>query len=150
MPIILKDATCTHGTNVFAIKICKSFWKTFYKQEIIKLLNRNNNGKCQEEIMMYLPCWNIDVMKKMMFCVFLGHKRQKLFWGIRRGPSSNFVVVIFLLTSLRNGYFLRRRLKCYRLLMEEITVLTVFDIRLQASSRISMRNRFLYDGWVYF
>ena len=33
--------------------------------------------------------------------------------------------------------------------MAEIAVLVVFDIQLQASSQISMRNRFVYDGWVY-
>ena len=81
--------------------------------------------------------------EKMTFCVFIGHERQKQFWGfifISRVPPSNVVVVTFL----------RRRLKRYRLLMEEIAVLMVFDIWLQASSRISMRNRFVYDRWVYF
>ena len=52
--------------------------------------------------------------KKMTLCVFIGHERQKLFLGIfifiRRVPPSNLVVVTFLLTSLRNGYVLRRRL----------------------------------------
>ena len=88
----------------------------------------------------------------MTFFVLIGHERQKLFWGIiifiRRVPPSNFVVVTFLLTSLRQGYFLRRRLKRYRLLMAEIAVLMVFDIRLHASSQIAMQNRFVYDGWV--
>ena len=92
--------------------------------------------------------------KKMTFCVFIGHERQKLFWGIiifiRRVIPSNFAVVTFLLTSLRKGYYLRRRFKRYRLLMEKIAVLIVFDIRLQASSRISMRNRCVYNEWVYF
>ena len=73
--------------------------------------------------------------EKMTFCAFIGREQQKLFWGIilfiRRVPPSNFVVVTFLLTSLRKGYFLRRRLKRYRLLMEKIAVLMVFDIRLQ-------------------
>ena len=90
--------------------------------------------------------------EKMTFCVFVGHERHKLFWGIfifiRRVPQSNLVVVTSLLTSFRKGYFLRRRLKRYRLLMAEIAVLMVFDIRLHASSRISMRNRFVYDGSV--
>ena len=95
----------------------------------------------------------MDVMKNVTFCVFIGHERQKLFWGIiyfiRRVLPSNFVVVTFLLSSLRKGHFLRRRLKRYRPLMEKIAVLMVFDIRLHASSRISMRNRHVYDGWVY-
>ena len=52
--------------------------------------------------------------EKMTFCVFIGHERQKLFWGIiifirRVPPSTVVVVVIFLLTSLRKSYFLRRR-----------------------------------------
>ena len=93
-------------------------------------------------------------MKKVTFCVFVDHEWQKLFRGInffiRRVLPSNFVVVTFLLTSLRKGYFLRRRLKRYRLLIEKIAVLMLFDIRLQASSRISMRNRCVYDGWVMY
>ena len=94
----------------------------------------------------------MDVLIKVTFCVFIGHELQKLFWNIiifiMRVLPSNFVVVTFLLTSLRKGYFLRRRLKRYRLLMETIAVLMLFDSRLQASSRISMRNRCVYDGWV--
>ena len=90
--------------------------------------------------------------EKMTFCVIIGHERQKLFWGIkifiRRVPPSNCVVVTFLLTSFRKGYFLCRRLKRHRLLMAEIAVLMVFDIRLQTSRRIAMRNRFVFDGWV--
>ena len=89
--------------------------------------------------------------EKMMFCVFIGHEGQNLFWGIfifiRRVAPSNLVVVTSLLTSLRKDFFLRRRLKRYRLLMAEIADLMVFDIRLQASSRISMPNRFMYDGY---
>ena len=92
--------------------------------------------------------------EKMTFCIFIGQERQKLFWGIfifiRRVPPSNLVVVTFLLTSLRKRYFLRRRLNRYRLLMAEIAVLMVFDIRLHASSLISARNRFVYDGRVSF
>ena len=34
--------------------------------------------------------------------------------------------------------------------MEKIAVFMLIDIRLQASSRISMRNRCVYDAWVYF
>ena len=51
--------------------------------------------------------------EKMKFFGFVGHERQKLFWGIfifiKRVPPSNVVVVTFLLTSLRKGYFLCRR-----------------------------------------
>ena len=68
--------------------------------------------------------------EEMTFCVFIGLERPKLSWGIfifiRRDPPSNLVVVTFLLTSLRKGYCLRRRLKRYRLLMAEIAVFMVF------------------------
>ena len=54
----------------------------------------------------------------------------------------------YLLTSLRKGCFSRRRLRRYRLLMAEIAVSMVFEIRLQASSRISIRNRLcMMDGY---
>ena len=90
--------------------------------------------------------------EKMTFCVFIGHERQKLFWGIltfiRRVPPSNLAVVTFLLSSFRKGCFLRRRLKRCRLSMAEMSVLMAFDILLQTSSRSSMRNIFVYDGWV--
>ena len=56
----------------------------------------------------------------------------------------------FSLTSLRKGYFLRRRLKRYRLLMAEIALSMAFDIRLHASSRNSMRTRFVYDDGYHF
>ena len=84
--------------------------------------------------------------EKMTFCV--RHERQKLFWDIiifiRRVPPSNYVVVTF------KGLFLTSTTQ---------TLLTFnggncsfdvffFYIRLQASSLISMRNRFVYDGWV--
>ena len=106
-----------------------------------------------------LPYLNMDVIRKMTFYIFIGHERQKLFWGIiifiRRVPPSNLVVVTFLLTSLRKGYFLCRWLKRYRLLMADIAVLMfffffflVFFIRWHASSQISMQNRFVYCGWV--
>ena len=89
--------------------------------------------------------------EKMTFCVFIGHERQ-LFWGIiifiMIVPPSNLVAVTFFLASLRKGYFLRRRLKRYRLLIAEIAVLLVSDVRLHASSQHSMRNRFVYYGWV--
>ena len=55
-----------------------------------------------------------------------------------------YVVVTFLLTSLRKGYFLRR----YRRLMASIALLMVFNIQLQASSRIPMQNRFVYNRWL--
>ena len=58
--------------------------------------------------------------EEMTFCVFIGHERQKLFWGIfsliRRVPVSNFA----------NVHSLRRRLKRYRSLMAEIAVLMFF------------------------
>ena len=123
--------------------------KTFEKKQKWKAsVTRRNNDN---------DVWTFAMLKygrneKMTFCVFIGHERQRLFWDIfifiRRVPSSNFVVVTFLLISLRKVYFLRRRLERYRLLMTEIAIFIVFYIRLHASSRISMRNRFVYDGWV--
>ena len=90
----------------------------------------------------------MDVKKKWRSAYFIGHERHKVFWGIfivMMGVSpSNFVVVTFFLTSIQKGYFLRWLLRCYRCLMAESAVLVVFDIRLQASSRISIRNR-LYE-----
>ena len=112
-----------------------------------KALRRNNGNDIGTFAM--LKCGRNE---KMTFCVFIGHERQKLFWGmfifIRRVPPSNLVILTNMLASFRKGYFLRRRLKRYLLLMAEIAVLMVFDIRLHASSRISLRNRFMYDGWV--
>ena len=53
---------------------------------------------------------------KNMLCVFIGNKRNNLFWGIfnynyfvMRVPPLKFVVVSFLLTSLPKDYFLPRR-----------------------------------------
>ena len=47
---------------------------------------------------------------KMTFCVFMRQERHKPFWGmfifIMGVSPSNFVVVSFLLTSLRKGLFL--------------------------------------------
>ena len=90
----------------------------------------------------------------MTFCVFISQERHKLFRGIfifiGGVPPSNFVVVTFLLTALRKCYFLRLRLKRYILLMTKIAVLMVFDIGVQASIQIAMRNRYVYDGWILF
>ena len=117
------------------MKFHKSLWKLFYKKEIIKVWKETKMESVKK---------NMDVMKKVTFCIFIGHKRQKLFWGtiivIRRVLPSNFVIVTFLLTSLRKVYSLRRLLKHYWLLMEKIAVLILFCIRLQASSWISMQS----------
>ena len=133
------------GTTIFAVKFRKSLWKLFYKQEIIKILKRNTHGKSQEEIriMMWglLPCWNMDVIKKWRSALLLVTNNKNCFGAslvfIRRVPPSNLSLWRFLLTSLRKGYFLCRRCKRYPLLIEEIAILMVFDIRLQASSRNS-------------
>ena len=62
----------------------------------------------------------MDVMKKDVLR-FIGHERQKLFGGIfifiRRVPLSNLVVLTFVTKPLRKCYFLRRRLKRYRLFL---------------------------------
>ena len=150
---ILKDAPCVHGTTVFAMKFRKSLWKLLSKQEIIKLLNRINTGKRQKEIMKnmwgLLPCLKYGRNENMTFCSLIGHERHELFWGIFNfimGVSpSHFVVVTLLLTK---GLFLTSTTQTLPILMAEIAVLMDFYIRLQASSRISMRNRFLNDVWI--
>ena len=52
--------------------------------------------------------------EKMTFCIFVGHKRHKLFWGIfifiMGVPQLSFLVASFLLTSLRQDYLLRSTL----------------------------------------
>ena len=117
--------------------------KKFEKKQKWKASRTNNDNDVGAFAV--LKYWRNE---KMTLCVLIGHERQTLFWGIfifiRRVPPSNLVVVTFLLTSLRNGYFLRRGPQRYRLLMAEIAVLIVFYIRLHASSRISMRNRLVY------
>ena len=49
---------------------------------------------------------------KMTFCIFMSQERHKPFLGmfifIMGVSPSNFVVLSFLLTSLRKGYFLRQ------------------------------------------
>ena len=89
---------------------------------------------------------------KMTFCVFMSQESHKPFLGmfifITGVSPSNFVVVSFLLTSLRKGYLLRQRIRRYRFLKAGTAVLLVLSILLPASTRISMQNRFLYDGWM--
>ena len=106
--------------------------------------------------------WHFSTL--LTFSVYIEQVRHQLHWSsiyiywsrttktvlrhhyfIRRVIRSNFVVVTFLLISLRKGHFKR-----YWFLMAEIALFMVFDIRLQASSCISMRNRwFVYAGWIY-
>ena len=130
-PTILKDATCAHDTNAFAMKFRKSLKQLFYKQEIIKQKSkRNKNGKRREYDDVETAMLKYGRNEKMTFFVFIDHERQKLFWGIfifiRRVPPSNLVGVTFLLTSLWKGYILRRRHKRYWPLMAEIAVLMFF------------------------
>ena len=92
---------------------------------------------------------------KMTFCVFMSQERHKPFLGmfifIMGVFPSNFVVVSFLLTSLRKGYFLRQRIRRYRFLKAGTVVLLVLNILLPASTRISMRIDFcMMDGWIRF
>ena len=89
---------------------------------------------------------------KMTFCVSMSQERHKPFLGmfifIMGVSPSNFVVVSFLLTSLRKGYLLRQRIRRYLFLKAGTAVLLVLTILLQASTGISLRNRFFYDGWM--
>ena len=126
-PVIYKDAPCARDTSVFAKEFRKSLWKLFYKQEIIKILKRNNNGKRKEQIMIMMSglllCWNMDEMQKKKkkkendILPFYESRTPYPFLAILifiMGVSlSNFVVVSFLLTSLRKVYFLRQRLRRY-------------------------------------
>ena len=99
--------------------------KKFEKKQKWKASRRNNDDDVGTFAML-----KYGRNEKMTFCILIGHDRQKRFWGIfifiSRVPPSTFVVVTFLLTSLRKGYFLRRRLNLYRLLMAEIAVLMFF------------------------
>ena len=89
---------------------------------------------------------------KMMLCVSMSQERHKpilgMFIFIMGVSPSNFAVVSFLFTSLRKGYFLRQRIRRYRFLKAGTAVLLDLNILLPASTRISMRNRFLYNGWM--
>ena len=83
----------------------------------MKMSKRNSNGKREEEIMANLLACAIlkyGRYKKMLFCAFVGHERYKLLWNIFNVivgvPPSSFVIVSFLLTSLRKDYFVLRRL----------------------------------------
>ena len=128
----------------------------FDKQDIIQILKRNNNEKRQEKNndndIGTFAMLTYGRNAKMTFSVFMSQERHKPFLGmfifIMGVFPSNFVVVSFLLTSLRKGYFLRQRIGRYRFLKAGTAVLLVLNILLPASTRISMRNRFLYDGWM--
>ena len=55
--LIYKDTPRARGTRVFAMKFRKSLWKLFYKQEIIKGLEKKKkkkNRKLQKEIMIIM------------------------------------------------------------------------------------------------
>ena len=60
-------------------------------------------------------------------------------------PPSNFVVVSFLLRSV--SYFNNSNATDFNGGNCSVVVL---DIRLTASSRISMQNRFMHDRWIRF
>ena len=82
-PTILKVALCTHDTNVFATKFRKILWKLVlnHKKKIKtkqkwKTSRRNNDNDVRTFVML-----KYGRNEKMMFCVFIGHERQKLFWG---------------------------------------------------------------------
>ena len=72
---------------------------------------------------------------KMTFYVFMSQERHKPFLCmlifIMGVSPSNFVVVSFLLTSLRKGYFLRQRIRRYRFLKAGTAVLLVLNILLR-------------------
>ena len=119
----------------------------FWKETIMKSVKKNNDNDIGTFAML-----TYGRNAKMTFCVFMSQERHKPFLGmfifIIGVSPSNFVVVSFLLTSLRKGYFSRQWIRRYRFLKAGTAVLLVLNILLPASTRISMRNRFLYDGWM--
>ena len=79
--------------------------KIFEKKKKWKASRANNdNGVATFAMLKY------GRNEKIKFCVFIGHERQKLFGAIiifiKRVPSSNLVVVTFLLTPLQKRIFL--------------------------------------------
>ena len=48
---ILENTPCAQGIGVFAMKLCYGLGKLFYKFKNITILNRNNNGTRQIQIM---------------------------------------------------------------------------------------------------
>ena len=72
--------------------------------------------------------------EKLMFCVFTGHERQKLFWGNHyfhwESPYIKFSCCDFLAGFLTKGLFLTSATQMLPTLMAEIAVLMVFDIRM--------------------
>ena len=104
-------------------------------------------------IMMHglLPCWNMNVMRKWTFCVFVGHEQQTLILGILIFMISiKFCCCEFLVNIYTKGLLLTSTTPRQQILMAEIIVLLDLDIRLPASSRIVVGNRFVYDGWITF
>ena len=77
-PTILKDAPCTRDTNVFAKAIESCFTnKESSKYHEWKLSRRNNDNDVGTFVML-----KYGRNEKLTFRVFIGHERQKLFWGI--------------------------------------------------------------------
>ena len=96
----------------------------------------------------------MDEMQKMTFCVFMSHERRKPFLGhfyFHYGSLSiKCCCCEFLVNVFTKGLFLTSTTPTLLNLMAEFAVSLVLNIRLPASSRISMRNRFVYDGWIRF
>ena len=120
-PTILKDAACTRDTKVFA----KAFESCYTNKESSKyhewkLSRRNNDNDVGTFVML-----KYGRNEKLTFCVFIGHERQKLFWGI-------FIPIIkcfrdFLANIHKKGLFLTSTtLRHYRFLMAEIAILMGF------------------------
>ena len=85
-PINYKDGPCAHGTSVFAMKFRKSLWKFFYKQEIIKILTRNNTEKRQVELL---------IMIMIMTChAEIGTEIAMLFVFDIRLPASGWISML--------------------------------------------------------
>ena len=87
----------------------------------------------------------------MTFCVCILHEYHTPFLGrfifIMEVLPSNFIVVSIFVNVFTKGLLLTSTTPTLPILMAEIAVLLVLDIRLPASRRISMQNQFLMmDG----
>ena len=148
---ILKVAPCAHDTNVFAMKFRKSLWKLFYKHELIKCFEKKQKWKASrsnnDNDIGAFAMLKYGRNEKMMLYVFICHERRKLFWGIiifiRRVPPSNFLANL-----LTKGLFLTSTTQTLPTFNGGNCSFDGFYIRLHASSRNSLRNRFVYYGCV--
>ena len=79
----------------------------------------------------------------------MSHERRKRFLGIFIFIMGvKFCCCEFLVNVFTKGLFLTSTTPILQILMVEFALLLVLNIQLPGSSRISIRNRFVYDGWL--